>query len=80
MPELAMDAPSLKGVGARLNADWMAVWINNPRSLWAGSHMPRLFAAKDAKGVPAFDNDGHRQFQAIWNYLLEGKAIVPPAQ
>jgi mono/diheme cytochrome c family protein len=43
MPELAMDAPSLSDVGARLNRDWMAAWINNPRALRPNAHMPRLF-------------------------------------
>ena len=43
MPELAMDSPSLKDVGARLNQDWMASWINNPRAARPDAHMPRLF-------------------------------------
>jgi mono/diheme cytochrome c family protein len=47
MPELQMDAPSLADAGGRLSADWMAAWINNPRALRAGAHMPRLFAGDD---------------------------------
>ena len=43
MPELEMDAPVLSDVGARLNRDWLAAWINNPRSLRPAAHMPRLF-------------------------------------
>jgi mono/diheme cytochrome c family protein len=43
MPELSQDAPSFKDIGARLNADWMAAWINNPRAMRARSHMPRVF-------------------------------------
>ena len=30
MPELAMDAPSLKDAGTRLNAAWIAKWILDP--------------------------------------------------
>lgn len=43
MPELAMDAPSLADAGARLNRDWIAAWMHNPRALRPTAHMPRLF-------------------------------------
>ncbi|HEX4793685.1 MAG TPA: cytochrome c [Humisphaera sp.] len=43
MPELSQDAPSLKDTGARLNANWLAAWINNPRAMRARVHMPRVF-------------------------------------
>lgn len=51
MPELAISAPALDDIGARLNRDWMAVWIDNPKSLRPTAHMPRVFhgAAADAK-------------------------------
>jgi cytochrome c2 len=42
MPELEMDAPSLAEAGARLNADWMARWILNPRELRPEATMPKL--------------------------------------
>jgi mono/diheme cytochrome c family protein len=55
MPELEMDAPSLTEAGARLNRDWMAAWIDNPRALHAGAHMPQVFtsqgAGKNPKGI-----------------------------
>jgi mono/diheme cytochrome c family protein len=44
MPELSMDAPALSDAGARLNAAWIAAWVNNPRALRPDSHMPRLFS------------------------------------
>jgi mono/diheme cytochrome c family protein len=48
MPELSQDAPSFAGIGARLNAAWMAAWINNPRAMRASRvHMPRLFHGND---------------------------------
>ncbi|MDB5291842.1 MAG: Cytochrome c class [Phycisphaerales bacterium] len=56
MPELQMDAPSLGDAGARLNGDWMAAWINNPRALRAGAHMPRLFGGDD-KAIAAEARD-----------------------
>ncbi len=45
MPELAMDAPDLADVGARLRVDWMARWIEDPRALRPSASMPRLFHA-----------------------------------
>ena len=61
MPELKQDAPSLTDAGDRFNADWLAQWINNPKSLRKNAHMPRLFhdAGKDgidprAKDVAAY--------------------------
>ncbi len=51
MPELAMDAPSLTGAGARFNRDWLAAWVENPRAMRKDAHMPRVLpdaaAARD---------------------------------
>ncbi len=44
MPELAMDAPSLEDIGARLTEGWMARWIQNPTALRPTATMPRVFA------------------------------------
>jgi len=49
IPEGAMDAPSLTGIGGRRNEAWLARWIENPQSLRAGTPMPRVFAGADAK-------------------------------
>ena len=49
MPELAMDAPSLTDAGARLNREWMARWVADPRSVRKDAHMPRLL--RDPKAV-----------------------------
>ena len=43
MPELAMDAPNLSDAGPRLNREWVAAWVNNPRALHPDAHMPRVF-------------------------------------
>ncbi|HET6246245.1 MAG TPA: hypothetical protein VFE47_00970 [Tepidisphaeraceae bacterium] len=55
MPELAMDAPSFENIGARLNPDWMAAWISNPRAFRPMAHMPKLFAAKEGAAPEARD-------------------------
>src|SRR5207248_8837413 len=43
MPELAIDAPNLDAAGSRLNAKWIAQWINDPRMFRADASMPRIF-------------------------------------
>jgi cytochrome c1 len=56
MPELGMDAPSLAEAGARLNPDWMARWVENPRAIRPEATMPRLpgIAAADAADIAAY--------------------------
>ena len=58
IPELAMDAPALDGIGSRRNYEWMARWIADPRALRATENMPKLFhgpnAKEDAEAVAAF--------------------------
>lgn len=53
MPELMMDAPSLADAGARFSREWLAAWINDPKSLRADAHMPRVF--HDAAGKAEAD-------------------------
>ncbi len=43
LPELEGDAPSLADAGARLHADWMARWVQDPAALRPGATMPRMF-------------------------------------
>lgn len=43
MPELEMDAPSLADVGARLNAPWVARWLQGPQEQRPSANMPRPF-------------------------------------
>ena len=43
MPEMATDAPSFADIGSRLQLDWMARWIADPKSLRPTATMPRMF-------------------------------------
>jgi len=57
MPELSADAPSLQGIGSRLNAQWIAHWVLDPRQLRPTATMPRLLAhRKGADAVGAKDS------------------------
>ena len=57
-PELAMDAPSFEGIGARRHFARMADWILDPKKQRASAHMPRIFsgpkAQEDVDAVAAF--------------------------
>jgi len=56
MPELGVDAPSLAEAGMRLNADWMARWILNPRDFRPEATMPKLpgLQPQDAADMAAY--------------------------
>ncbi len=58
MPELAMDAPALDGIGSRLDAGWMAQWILNPARLRPRATMPLMLhgasIGADAGAIAAF--------------------------
>jgi len=58
IPELKMDAPSLEGIGARRNHDWMARWILDPKALRPSALMPKLLhgakAKEDAEAIAAY--------------------------
>ena len=48
MPELAMDVPTLDGIGSRLNTSWMAGWILNPAQLSPQANMPSMLHGASA--------------------------------
>jgi mono/diheme cytochrome c family protein len=55
-PELEMDAPALTGIGARLNVEWIAHWLKDPRSLRPDAVMPNVLhgSAQDAADIAAY--------------------------
>ncbi|MBA3698380.1 MAG: c-type cytochrome [Planctomycetes bacterium] len=63
MPELAMDAPDLREVGARLNQGWMAAWIRDPKALRAHASMPKLIVTD---GKTDADMDGEAAAMAAY--------------
>ena len=58
MPELGTDAPNLADAGSRLKADWVARWVEDPRSLRPTATMPKVIhgdASKDqARDLAAY--------------------------
>ena len=76
MPELAIDAPDLREVGARLNHGWMAAWIRDPKALRAHASMPKLLVAD---GKSEADLDGEAASMAAYLATL-GKADAATPQ
>jgi mono/diheme cytochrome c family protein len=79
-PFAAFEAPSinLKYAAERLRHDYYARWIHDPLRIDPAGKMPRFDDAEGKTGLPAFGNDAKSQFEAIWQYLLQGPALQPP--
>jgi cytochrome c2 len=68
-------------VSDRLRREFYDRWVWNPQRVLPGTRMPS-FADYEGKTAlkDEFDGDAHKQFDAIWNYILSGRDIQPPAQ
>ena len=55
MPELSSTAPSLDGIGKRLNENWMTKWLHNPSGLRSDTTMPHLLqSSQEAADIAAY--------------------------
>ncbi len=66
-------APDLTLAYRRLNADWIARWIENPQKLMPGTRMPTFYDPEDPKGSAppdVFGGDPHRQIEALRDYVF----------
>ncbi len=63
----------------RLNGDFYMRWMLKPARVQPGTRMPQ-FAADDGTTpfTDVLDGDGRRQFEAIWQYLLQGRSLKAP--
>jgi mono/diheme cytochrome c family protein len=78
-PELAMDAPSFKDIGARLNRDWMAAWIANPHAIRADAHMPKVFHAGNRPAGMTAESDTRAADVAAYLAMVGTTAANAPA-
>jgi len=81
MPELKKDAPNLTEAGARLNKDWLTVWINNPHALRPEPHMPRVFvpASGDKDAIDPRAADVAAYVATLMGDQPAAAAPAPPA-
>lgn len=93
VPELAMDAPSLEGIGGRRHFDWMARWILDPKLLRPSAQMPKLLkganAKADAEAIAAYlaslRTGGEVKFSAVGyktrqNEPADGEGTTPSGE
>lgn len=79
-PFAPFEAPSinLTYIAQRLRHDYYARWVRDPQRINPTTKMPKYEDDESKTGLSAFDNDGQKQFEAIWQYLLEGEKLRPP--
>ena len=66
------DAPDLRGIGSRLQREWLLAWLLDPRSMRNDLTMPRLFDARDAAA--------RREAADVVAYLLTLPAMAGSAR
>lgn len=79
-PFAAFEAPAinLKYIAERLRHAYYTRWIRDPQRIDPNTKMPKFEDDEGKTGLPTFDNDGQKQFDAIWEYLLIGQKLQPP--
>jgi hypothetical protein len=63
----------------RMTHDFYHRWVRDPQRYQPGTRMPQY--ADNAGKTPYKDilgGDAHAQFEAIWQYLLQGRKMNPP--
>jgi mono/diheme cytochrome c family protein len=73
-PELAMDAPSFADIGGRLNREWVAAWIHDPKAIRPDARMPKVFHAGNA---PAGGGGADTRAADVAAYLGTLRSAVP---
>jgi mono/diheme cytochrome c family protein len=75
------EAPAINfaHVTDRLTREYYDRWVYNPQRVLTGTRMPQF---SDSEGKTALKDtlggDAKKQYDAIWNYLLNGPDITPP--
>jgi mono/diheme cytochrome c family protein len=79
-PFAPFEAPSinLKYIAERLRHDYYARWMRDPQRIDPATKMPKFEDDEGKTGLTPFDHDGQQQFEAVWQYLLEGERLPPP--
>jgi cytochrome c2 len=84
--------PNLAGTGSKLNAGWVYAWVQDPKSLWHETRMPRLrLTSSEAADITAYlmslqnqefvdaprpDIDLAMRDQIVREYLLEQNTVA----
>jgi mono/diheme cytochrome c family protein len=72
-------APNFSHTFERMRKDYYHRWVRSPQKYQPGTRMPQY---ADTEGKTSYKDvlggDAGQQFEAIWQYLREGRAIDPP--
>ena len=67
--------PDLAHVRARIQKEYYDRWMFEPIRVEPGTKMPTFATRGRSQLFEVLDGDGRRQYEAIWNWLLEGEKI-----
>lgn len=70
--------PNLLHVSERLNHDYYIRWMRKPMQFQPGTKMPVFGENGKTTLREILDGDADKQFDAIWNYILQGEKMTPP--
>jgi mono/diheme cytochrome c family protein len=71
-------APNLIHTKDRLTNDFYMLWMRKPMRFQPGTKMPQYSEDGQSTLRDILDGDADKQFDAIWNYILQGARMVPP--
>jgi mono/diheme cytochrome c family protein len=71
-------APNFVHATTRLTHDYYLRWMRKPMRFQPGTKMPQF--SEDGKTTlkELLEGDADKQFEAIWDYLLQGEGMTPP--
>jgi cbb3-type cytochrome oxidase cytochrome c subunit len=71
-------APNLIHVKDRITHDFYERWMRKPMQFQPGTKMPVFSENGKTTLREILDGDAEKQFDAIWNYILQGEKMSPP--
>jgi mono/diheme cytochrome c family protein len=71
-------APNFVHATTRLTHDYYLRWMRKPMRFQPGTKMPQFSEDGRTTLKEILEGDADRQFEAIWNYLLQGEGMMPP--
>jgi mono/diheme cytochrome c family protein len=71
-------APNLMHVPERLNHDYYVRWMRKPMRFAPGTKMPQLSEEGRSALADILGGEADRQFEAIWQYTLQGERMGAP--
>jgi mono/diheme cytochrome c family protein len=71
-------APNFLHASERLTHDYYMRWVRKPMRFQPGTKMPQYSEEGRTTLKEILAGEADRQFEAIWNYVLQGEGMTPP--